>query len=153
MYYVLCCTEIRLISNFDITFLTYERMEESRESKLREQIPLFDFLTDFNLPAGMPEWNGGMWNSSGMPLKNYSRNNGFRILDGGGITLDHPLPYQLKLDEYTSDDPTLWPPCHEHCSFKQFCGAVLISSKHAITAAHCFWDNISKTFKKKNSVE
>ena len=128
-------------------------MEESCESKLREQIPLFDFLTDFNFPAGMPEWNGGMWNSSGMPLKKYSRNNGFRILDGGGITLDHPLPYQLKLDEYTSDDPTLWPPCREHCSFKQFCGAVLISSKHAITAAHCLWDSISKTFKKKTPVE
>ena len=117
-------------------------MEESRESKLREQIPLFDFLTDFNLPAGMPEWNGGMWNSSGMPLKNYSRNNGFRILDGGGISLDRPLPYQLKIDESISS-----------VSEKQFCGATLISSKHAITAAHCFWDKMSKTFKRKSPVE
>ena len=135
MYYVLCCTEIRLISDFDITFLTYERMEESRESKLREQIPLFDFLTDFNLPARMPD----------RTLKNYrpySRNNGFRILDGGGISLDRPLPYQLKIDESISS-----------VSEKQFCGATLISSKHAITAAHCFWDDISKTFKKNSPVE
>ena len=31
-------------------------------------------------------------------LKNYGPN--LRILDGGGISLDRALPYQLKLDEY-----------------------------------------------------
>ena len=68
-----------------------------------------------------------------------SRNNGFRILDNGGIRLDRPLPYQLKLNEYGSE--------------MQFCGATLISSKHAVTAAHCFWDNERKIFKKKKPVE
>ena len=61
-------------------------------------------------------------------LKNYrpkSRNNGFRILDGGGLSLDRPLPYQLKVD-YNGH---------------RLCGATLISSKHAISAAHCFWDS------------
>ena len=55
-------------------------------------------------------------------LKNYRPK--FRILDGGGFSLDRPLPYQLKVD-YNG---------------YLLCGATLISSKHAISAAHCFWD-------------
>ena len=43
----------------------------------------------------------------------------------GGFTLHEPLPYQLQLEYY--DMP--------------LCSAVLISSKHAISAAHCFWDS------------
>ena len=59
-------------------------------------------------------------------LKNYrpKSRNGFRILDGGGLSLDRPLPYQLKVD-YNG---------------YRICGATLISSKHAISAAHCFWE-------------
>jgi len=42
----------------------------------------------------------------------------------GGFSLHNPLPYQLQLEYY--DRP--------------LCSAVLISSKHAISAGHCFWD-------------
>ena len=67
-------------------------------------------------------------------LKNYRP--GLRILDGGGFSLDRPLPYQLKVD-YSGYHSGIYR-----------CGATLISSKHAISAAHCFWDGRKKLRKR-----
>ena len=51
----------------------------------------------------------------------------------GGSSLKRPLPYQLQLDHRGS---------HR-------CGATLISSKHAISADHCFRDRYGNSLGKK----